>query len=85
MPKGGILDLVSNCFKLAVVELMIKALHLQQAVVVALLDNVAILHNQYHVSFLDGGKPVSYNKAGLALHKAVERLLYLYLRSGVYG
>ena len=51
----------------------------------SLLDNMPVFHDKYHVGFFDGGKPVSYYKAGASFHKLGKGTLNLKLRSGIDG
>ena len=69
--------------KLAVIKICVKAFCCKQLFVTALLDNIAILHNQDQVRILDGGKPVGNDKACSALHQVIHGLLDLDLCSGI--
>ena len=70
--------------KLAVIKICVKAFCCKQLFVTALLDNIAILHNQNQVSILDSGKPVGNDKACSSLHQVIHSLLNLDLCSGIY-
>ena len=52
---------------------------------VALLDDVAVLHHQNDVRLADGREAMGDNKARAALHQAVEGLLNFDLRARVDG
>ena len=72
-------------YELAVVQVCIEAALRQQAVVVTLFDDVAVLHHQNDIGLTDGGQSVCYDKAGSALHHPGECILYLDFRTGING
>ena len=49
----------------------------------ALLEDVAVLHIEYHVRVANGAQAVRYDEAGAAAHEAVHRVLYELLGVGV--
>ena len=57
-----------HALELAVVELGVEAALRQQFVVIALLDDVAVLHNEDDVGLADGGQAVGHDEARAALH-----------------
>lgn len=61
--------------ELAVVELVVEALFIQELLVVTLLEDVAIFHDEDYVGLTDGGKSVGYDKAGSALHHLIKGFL----------
>ena len=65
------------------VELVIPALLLKQLVVIALLDDGAILHDEDDVGLADGREAVGNDEAGSALCHAVEGLLNADLGAGI--
>ena len=79
------LVVLSAVFELAVVQRIVKSSFCEKFVVVALFDDIAVFHYENHVAFSYGRKSVRYDKGRSALHKVVESVLYLHLRTGVYG
>ena len=51
----------------------------------SLLNDVPVLHDQDHIRFPYGGKPVCHNKARVSFHQSSESLLDLHFRSGING
>ena len=47
------INIVLSC-KLTVVKLRVKAFFIKKLIVIARFDNVAVLHDDYYVSFSDG-------------------------------
>ena len=66
------------------VQPVVEALLADQLLVVALLDDGAVLDHQNGVGVLDGGKSVGNDKAGLVLHQCRHGVLNLDLRAGVH-
>ena len=58
--------------KLTAVKFGIEAVLLQQRMMRALFNDIAVFHYEDEVSFLNGGKTVRYNKAGTSLHHFAE-------------
>ncbi len=58
---------------------MVKAFLLQQAVVRAALDDLAVVDHQHLVGIADGGKPVGDHEAGAAFHQAQQGFLQVFL------
>ena len=69
--------------KLTVIQLGVKTALFEQLVVPALLDDIAVAHNQNNVAVLDCGQAVGDNKARLALHHLGKRLLNADFGQGV--
>ena len=53
--------------KLALVQLGIEAALPEKGLVVSLLNDVAILHDEDHVRLPDGGQSVCHHKAGVTI------------------
>ena len=66
---------MSSLSKLTIIKLSVKAVFLQQLVVLALLDDVAIADDQYQISVADSAQPMSDDEAGFALHQLVHGFL----------
>ena len=82
MVGGGLSSLRSrHCLRLelAVIQFGVESAGLQQALVVALLDDVPIAHHQNQVGVADGGQAVGNDKAGAALHQGIHGALDQYL------
>ena len=71
--------------KLALVQLGIEAALPEKGLVVPLLNDVAVLHDEDHVRLPDGGQTVSYDEGGAALHHGIKGLLDPDLRPGIDG
>ena len=71
--------------KLALIQFGIEAVLGKQFLVLALLHDVAVPHDEDPVRFPDGGQAVGDDKAGAPAHHGVERLLNLDLRPGIDG
>ena len=71
--------------KLAVIKLVVEAAALNERGVVALLNDIAVLHYEYYICLAHGGKSVRYDKARAALHHSAKGLLYLHLGTCVDG
>ena len=69
-------DTASHCV-LAVIQRCIKAVLCKQRLVVALLDDMTILHDQNDVRAADGGKTVCNDKARPAFHQLCKCILNL--------
>ena len=61
--------------KLAVIELGVETSLFQQFLMLSLLHDMAIPHDQDHICLPEGGQPVGHDKGGTALHHGVEGLL----------
>ena len=57
-------------------QLGIGAIHRHQAVVVATLDDPALLHYQYLIGMLNGTEPASNDNGGSVLHQVGDGLLH---------
>lgn len=64
---------------------MVKALLFQQLAVRALLDDIAVLHDENAVGVADRGKAVRYDKARASLHHTGESVLNFQLGARVNG
>ena len=64
-------------FKLAHVQMVIKAALFQQRVVRALFDDTAVINYQQLVGLLDRAQPVSDDKGGASGHQTQQRFLNL--------
>ena len=51
----------------------------------ALLDDMAILHDEDHVGLFDGGEAVGYDEGGAPLHESCEGILDLEFSTGIDG
>ena len=74
-----------HALELAVVELGVEAALRQQGIVVALLQDAAVLHHEDDVGLPDGGKAVCHDEAGAALHHPGKGCLDTHLGAGVDG
>ena len=63
--------------KLTVVQFGVEAALRQQALVIALFDDITVLHHQNDIRFLDGGQSVGDDKACSALHHGGKGVLDL--------
>ena len=70
---------------MAVVELGVEAALRQQGVVVALLHDVAVLHDEDDVGLADGGQAVGHDEARAALHHPGKGRLDAHFRAGIDG
>ena len=70
--------------ELAIIKGVVEALIFKQLIVLALLNDISVPHNQDNVSFPHGGESVSNDKACSALHHTCESLLNLHFGTGVY-
>ncbi len=74
-----------HALELAVVELGVEAALRQQFVVIALLDDAAVLHNEDDVGLADGGQAVGHDEARAALHHPGKGSLDAHFRAGIDG
>ena len=51
----------------------------------ALLNDISVLHHQYHIRRSDGGQSVSHHEAGPAFHQSLKIRLDLLLGPGIDG
>ena len=68
--------------KLTVIQFGVEPALLQQALVISLLHDVAVPHDQNGIRVPDGGQPVGHDEAGAALHHLLEGLLDADFRAG---
>ena len=61
--------------ELRVVEVEIESAFLDELLVRAFFDDVALVHNEDYVRILYGGEAVRNDERGLVLHKFFKRLL----------
>ena len=71
--------------ELRVVEVVIESAFLDELLVRAFFDDVALVHNEDYVCVLDGGEAVRNDKRCLVLHKFFKRLLDFEFGAGVDG
>ena len=74
-----------SSFKLTVPKGSVEAALLHKRIVVALLDDVAVLHYQNDVGLPNGGQTVGHDEGGAPLHQLGKGLLDLLLSAGVDG
>ena len=55
--------------KLTAPQLGAEAAVLQKGLVIPLLDDMAVLHDQDHIGLLDGGEAVGHDEGGAPLHE----------------
>ena len=72
-----------TAFKLAVVQLRIEAALSHQCIMVTLLNDISILHDQNQIGIPDCLKAVRDNKARPSLHQIIHCLLNLRLSTGI--
>ena len=72
-------DRSAHFVKLAIIERGVKSILCHQGFMVALLDDIPVLHNQDHIGVFDGGKAVGDDEAGTAAHQIIHGLLNLNL------
>jgi len=82
---GALRALFRWVVELAVVKLRIKSALCHQAIVRALLHNVATLHAEDEIRIADGGEPVRNDEASAPFHQGVHRLLNEQLCTGIDG
>ena len=70
---------------LALVKSCLLYTSCQQLFMIALLDDVSVLHDQDQICIFDGGKSVGNDKTCSALHQIIHGFLDLNLGSGIYG
>ena len=73
------------CTELAVIQICIESALCQQFLMITLLDDVPILHDQNDISLTDGGQSVGNDEGGASFHHAVKGLLNLDLGTGIDG
>ena len=56
-------------------KLRIEAVFVEKLVMLTLLDDIAVLHNEDKIGFLYGGETVSNDKRGASLHESGEGAL----------
>lgn len=66
--------LLSHVDKLAVVEVVVETVLLHKVVVGALLDDLAVFHDQNPVRIADRGETMGYDEACASLHELIRRL-----------
>ena len=71
--------------KLAVIQVRIETSCRQQRLMIALLNDFPVFHNQNHIRFPNRRQTVCYDKARAPLHHGQKRLLYPQLRSRING
>ena len=75
----------SRSFKLAVVQVCISAAESHEAVVGALLDDVAFLHHEDQVRVADGRKTVRDDERSAVRHQVIHGPLYQHFGTGIDG
>jgi hypothetical protein len=70
-------------FKLAVVQIGVKAIGRQQGFMAALFNDIAFVHHQDQVGIADGGKAVGDDETGAVLHQVFHGFLDQYLGTRV--
>ena len=74
---------LSDVFKLAVIQRGVETVLRQKGIVRALLDDVAIAHDEDQIGIADGGEPVGDDKAGASAHQFVHAVLNELLGAGI--
>lgn len=69
--------------KLAEIKVMVEAFLREKCGVIALLNDLAVFHDEDHVGGLDGGESVRDDERGSSLHHLRERILNLELHTRV--
>ena len=80
---GVVNFLLSHVDKLAVVEVVVETVLLHKVVVGALLDDLAVFHDQNPVRIADRGETMGYDEACASLHELIEGFLTLQLGTGI--
>ena len=73
----------SSMRELTAIKFSVESVLGQQGVVIALLDDLTVLHDENNVRFANGGEPVGDNKAGASLCHVGKSLLNTDLRPRV--
>jgi hypothetical protein len=74
-----------NPLELTEVQVVIKALSIQQLLMISLFDNLAVVDDDYLVRITDGAQAVSNDEAGAAFHQAQQSLLDAHLGARVHA
>ena len=75
----------SGLFKLAIIQRRIRASFCQQFLVVALLNDISLLHEQDNIRIPYRGKAVRNDEAGASFHKLLHGLTDFCLCTGIHA